>query len=274
MRRFAIGLAALGWAANGSSAPSNLGSWQPAGPFKLSSTKDRCIAVSNFSRGDKKMLVALEGNPGGLGFELRLYTPGTLRRWDEGRFSLGNARLENDLVFVRVGPAADTMIYRLGLSRENLEEAGPSPTLTMRQIVNPGDVNLSGLHAAAATVEACKADLLERWGYSKEAQRAFAVQPKPKKEWTAYVSSDDYPKLALYARAGGETRLLIDVGVDGKGSNCRIIAPSGRPELDEMSCKIVTERAEYEPGRDATEAPIKTPFYFVFRWEMPRPPWL
>lgn len=270
MRRLLL-LATL--AASFGAAASGAGNWQSTSPFKLSPTKDRCIAVSSFARGDKKLLVALEGNSAGPGYELRLYAPGSLRRWDDGKFSLGTAKLESDRVDARVGQPG-TIIYRMVVSRSELDAAGPDPILAMREILPSGDVSILGLDAAVRMTDACASDLLEHWGYSKEAQRDLAIRPKAKKDWTNYVSSEDYPKMAVYARAGGETRLLIDVGTDGKGSNCRIIVPSGRAELDQMSCRILTERAEYEPGQNLARELVKAPFYAVFRWEMPRPPWL
>jgi hypothetical protein len=260
-----LGLAA---SVDAASADFDAWGWRSTGPFKMSPAKNRCIAATTFKRKGDSLLVALEARPAGTGYEMRLYAPGNLRRWDNGKFSLGTAKLESDRVDVRSGPAS-TIIYRMGVNRAELGAAGPNPDLKMREISNPGEITISGLGAAVPLVDACTADLLAHWGYSKEAQRAVVTAAKAKKDWASYVSSQDYPILAIHARAGGETHALIDVGADGIGSNCRIIQSSGSNELDKMSCKIVTERASYDPALNSKGEPVRSPNYLVFRWEIP-----
>ena len=273
MRRSVALAALIGWATSvGAANPyPNVGNWLPTGPFKLSPAKNRCIAASTFTNEGRKLTVALEARPAGQSYEIRLYVRGILRRWDDGKFKLGATKLESDVVVARPGNQAGTIIYRLGANRAELNSAGESPDLTMREISGPGAISISGLGSAVQLVDACAADLLERWGYSNEMHRGLATFPKAKKDWASYVSSHDYPLAAIRSVAGGETHALIDVGPDGSGRNCRIIQSSGNDELDRMSCNVVTERARYDPGQTAKGEPVGSPLYLVFRWEIPRP---
>lgn len=236
----------------------------------MSPATDRCVVAATFKRGDQKLLVALESRPTGPSYEMRIYAPGTLRRWGEGKYSLGSVKLESDWVALRTTAQAGTMIYVLSTNRTELNAAGPNPTLKIRKLLNPGEIEISGLGEAMALLDACSADLLERWGYSKEFQRGLATVPKLKKNWANYVSAYDFPQSALAAVKGGETHVLIDIGVAGRASNCRIIRSSGRKDIDQTSCMVVTERARYEPGRNSKGEAITAPHYMAFHWEIPR----
>jgi TonB family protein len=272
MARWLVLIPLLGLASSIHAAPAEQrsGAWQATGPFKMSPANDRCVATSTFKRGDQSLLVALEGRPTGPYYEMRLYAPGTLRRWGEGKYSLGSTKLESDWVALRTSAQAGKMIYVLGTKRTELNAAGPNPTLKIREILNPGEIKISDLGAAAALVDVCTADLLERWGYSKEFQRGVATPPKLKKKWADYVSPYDFPLPALAAAKGGETHVLIDIGVDGRASNCRIIRSSGRKDIDQTSCMVLTERARFEPARNSKSQAIAAPDYMAFRWEIPR----
>jgi TonB family protein len=169
----------------------------------------------------------------------------------------------------RSGKPAGTIFYILGANRSELVAAGPNPELTMRRVQGPGDIIVSGLGAALALVDSCSADLLEKWGYSKEFQRQLATAPKPKEAWPSYVSPYDFPQTALAAVKGGETNVLVDVDVDGHASNCRVISSSGRQDIDRTTCVIVAERAKYQPALDIKGEPIASPYYATFRWEIP-----
>lgn len=272
MRRSFVLVLLLAWAASASAEAPSSENWQSTGPFKVRSATDRCVVASAFKRADQKLVVDLEARPGGESYEIRLYAPGSLHDepWDDGKFSLGSVKLESDVLVARRSNQAGILIYELGAKRNELIAAGPSPELRVRETANPGDLTVVGLDAALALVDACTADLLERWGYSKEFQHTLAKPPKPLKDWASYVSPYDYPAAAASLRLHGDTHALIDVDIDGKASNCRVVRSSGQKEFDKTTCMVVTKRARYEPARNAKGEPIKAPFYLVFRWEVPK----
>jgi TonB family protein len=272
MARWLVLVPLVGLASNivAAGAEQSSGAWQATGPFKMSPASDRCLATATFKRGGQNLIVALESRLTGPNYEIRIYAPGTLRRWGDGKYSLGTVKLETDAVALRASAQAGTMIYVLSTNRTELNAAGPNPTLKIREILNPGELRLSGLGAAAALVDACSADLLERWGYSKEFQRELVTLPKLKKKWVNYVSPYDFPLPAISAIKGGETHALVDIGADGRASNCRIIRSSGRNDIDQTSCMVLTQRARFEPARNSKGEAIAVPDYMVFRWEIPR----
>lgn len=257
----------LFWAAGTQAA--SAAPWQSTGPFTISPATDRCVANASFERG---LVVALEDNPTTLGYVIRVYAPGDLRgeKWVQGKFSLGSARPKADWVVARPSSRAGTIIYTMDLAAADLTAAGPRPELKIQRMLSPGTILLDGLGDALPLLDACSADLLERWGYSKDIQRKIAAYPEPKKSWASYASPYDYPASALSALAEGETHALIDVSPEGRASNCRVIRTSGNQEIDEATCMIVTKRARYDPARNYEGGAIAAPFYLTFRWEIPK----
>lgn len=260
----------LGWAA--AAAPRAAAEiWLPTGQFNISPTPNRCIAASNFKRGKQSLLVALEARPTNELYEMRLYAPGRARvPWDDGKVTFGTVKLESDFVIVRPSSKQGTVIYQIYPNRAELVAAGPSPELKFRGILDPGDVKIEALAAALPLLDSCSADLLERWGYSKGLQQSIASAPKPLKDWASYVSAYDYPMSAIASRSQGETYALIDVEVNGQASNCRVIRSSRNEALDKATCKIVTERARYDPAKNSKGESIRAPLYLTFHWELPR----
>lgn len=270
MERLGVVIALLAWA--GSPASASAGSWQSTGPFRMQQANDRCVAVASFKRGEERLAVALEGNPTTDSFEMRLYAPGDLggEPWVQGKYSLGSAKLERDWVVVRQSNQAGIVIYQMGTKQAEIASAGPNPELKIRETLSPGELTVPGLEAAMPLIDACSADLLERWGYSKESQGELAGPPEPEKHWASYASPYDYPTSALAARAQGDTHAVIDVGVDGRSSNCRVIRSSGNQEIDKTTCMIVTKRARYKPALTKNGEKVAAPLYLTFRWEIPK----
>ena len=268
MRRSVASIALLGWVATASEAAS--GSWQPAAPFKIVPEAHRCVATAAFVRGEQNLVLAIESHPSTLDYEMRLYAPGDLngRPWLQGKYSLGSARLEREWVVARASTRAGTLIYTMDITKPALQSAGPNPVLKIRGMPTANEVTITGLEAAVSQLGACSANLLEGWGYSRDAQSAIASYAKPMKRIGSYASPSDYPKSALSSGAEGNTYALIDVGIDGRSTNCRVIRSSGNQELDRATCSIVTKRARYDPAKNERGDAVPAPYYLSFHWEI------
>lgn len=243
---------------------------QPAVSFKLFRQADRCAAMAIFGEGDKALVVSLESRPATIDYEMRVYAPGDLgdRPWTQGKYTLGAAKLDTDWVVAKPSSRAGTIIYWMDVTRPALEAAGLDPILKISIAPHPDDLMLPGLGKAIEMLDACSSELLERWGYSKESQKSLASFAKPRAPLGRYASPSDYPTPALSRGVEGDTYALIDVGTDGRASNCRIIRTSGNDEIDRTTCMIVTKRARYQPAKDATGKPVPAPYFLGFRWEI------
>ena len=82
----------------------------------------------------------------------------------------------------------------------------------------------------------------------------------------------DYPEEAKRLRVGGDVRMLLVVGADGRPKKCDIAVSSGQPSLDRASCAIALERIRYEPARDASGRAVEDADYYEIEWRFIRSP--
>lgn len=70
------------------------------------------------------------------------------------------------------------------------------------------------------------------------------------------LSRRDYPRAARDAGIGGRVVVQIEVGTNGRVTNCSIVQSSGNADLDETSCRLIQRRYRYAPARDAQGRPV------------------
>ena len=70
------------------------------------------------------------------------------------------------------------------------------------------------------------------------------------------VDARDYPRGGSSARSGTSVTVYYTVGVDGVPRNCRIAKPSGDPEADRITCRLIEQRFRYRPALDRDGNPV------------------
>lgn len=84
-----------------------------------------------------------------------------------------------------------------------------------------------------------------------------------------WVTSDDYPSRALRENRSGVVGLRLDVGVDGKATNCTVTSSSGHSDLDSTACQLVVRRARFKPATGSDGAPMASSWSSRFVWRIP-----
>lgn len=97
----------------------------------------------------------------------------------------------------------------------------------------------------------------------------YARPPQPKGNPGYWVTSNDYPAEALREEISGITGFRIAVGIDGRVSQCEIIASSGSALLDATTCALITRRARFTPARDGDGQPAPGFYSNRIRWVIP-----
>jgi TonB family protein len=67
---------------------------------------------------------------------------------------------------------------------------------------------------------------------------------------------DDYPAVAMRNREEGMVGFRLDVGANGRVSNCTITQSSASASLDNATCRLLTARARFTPARDLAGNPV------------------
>lgn len=80
----------------------------------------------------------------------------------------------------------------------------------------------------------------------------------------------DFPKGSRDERIGKEVIVELDVGINGRASACRVVAPSGVPEADAIVCRLAVERFRFKPRTDGMGNPQPGRYRWRQRWWDPR----
>lgn len=103
-----------------------------------------------------------------------------------------------------------------------------------------------------------------------EPRPLFEPSPaRPKGNSGLWVTVDDYRSSWIAQEKTGTVRFSLDVGASGRVENCTIITSSGHPELDAATCKLVTNRARFDPAKDSSGATVRGGYSNSVRWELP-----
>jgi TonB family protein len=87
-----------------------------------------------------------------------------------------------------------------------------------------------------------------------------------------WVSTDDYPPVALRFNMTGTTAFKLVVDPTGKPTRCDIRISSGFDVLDAATCATVMARARFSAAHNAKGQPIEGAFLSSVRWMVPSDP--
>ena len=82
-------------------------------------------------------------------------------------------------------------------------------------------------------------------------------------------SDEDYPAAALRAEEQGTVGFRLDVGADGRVTNCSITSTSGSASLDSTTCRLLRSRARFNPARDSNGNATTDSTYGRITWRLP-----
>lgn len=86
-------------------------------------------------------------------------------------------------------------------------------------------------------------------------------------EW---VTENDYPAKALREGAEGTTAFHLTIGGDGTVTGCTVTSSSGSAELDDLTCRLISQRARFSPALNAKGQPIEGSYNSRIRWVIPK----
>lgn len=101
------------------------------------------------------------------------------------------------------------------------------------------------------------------------APKIDAVAATPRGRPQSWVTTDDYPSSALRAEAQGTTAFRLDVGTDGRVTNCTVTSSSGHSALDDQTCKLLMRRARFNPAKDSNGNATTGVYSSRMKWEIP-----
>lgn len=87
-----------------------------------------------------------------------------------------------------------------------------------------------------------------------------------------WVTRADYPPEALREQREGVVGFRLEIGPNGRVTACEVTFSSGYAPLDEATCRLLSERAIFNPGLDAKGKPTTSSYSSRVRWVIPQQP--
>ena len=87
---------------------------------------------------------------------------------------------------------------------------------------------------------------------------------------SSLVSDHDYPLSARTAGEQGAVRVKLEVGPNGRVTNCTIMSSSASAALDSATCRIMRSRGRFTPARDAAGNPATDTVEHTLHWRVPK----
>ena len=102
-----------------------------------------------------------------------------------------------------------------------------------------------------------------------KANTNLVERPTPKTNPGTWVPQHTYPRDALRAGIEGAVSFTLNVGVDGRPTQCRVTSSSGNDSLDWAACENLIQRARFAPAKDKKGNPIESTYTNRVRWAIP-----
>lgn len=140
--------------------------------------------------------------------------------------------------------------------------------------------NWQTVRGFAATLLLVGAAIQPVYGQSPLPPPPLQVSPAPSPAWATaarptgnpgeWVTVGDYPAKALREGFQGTTGFRVTIGTDGSVTGCTVTLSSGTTELDEATCRLVSQRARFSPALNAKGEAVVGQFSSRIRWVIPQ----
>ena len=95
------------------------------------------------------------------------------------------------------------------------------------------------------------------------------VGAKPRNDPGAWLSTGDYRPSWIRREMTGLARFRLDIAATGRVTNCVVTGSTGHAPLDAATCKLVSQRARFEPARGGNGEAVADSYNGAVLWQLP-----
>ena len=93
--------------------------------------------------------------------------------------------------------------------------------------------------------------------------------PVPANGPAGWVTTDDYPRIALSREWEGTVAYQVEVNAAGRVTACSVARSSGHEVLDQAACRRIQSRARFRPATDRSGTEVAGTYRGSVSWEIP-----
>ncbi len=88
----------------------------------------------------------------------------------------------------------------------------------------------------------------------------------PARRTAGALRDSDYPRAAEAEGLAGTVAISFRVRIDGRVDRCTVVRSSGHALLDDLTCRLFTQRFRFRPATDAAGAAVESTLQTSFTW--------
>lgn len=102
------------------------------------------------------------------------------------------------------------------------------------------------------------------------APKVAAQRASPRGSPGSWVTDADYPSRAQREERSGTTGFRLEIGPDGRVTNCTVTSSSGHADLDAETCRLLPRRARFKAAVGSDGQPMADSFSSRIVWKLPQ----
>jgi hypothetical protein len=251
--------------------------FRPSGSWTADYGDDYCRLIRTFSDGQREMSLAFERLQPGAFVRLIVVGEGMrpFRNADQIGYafqpsgSSGKARYVRSETpdgkpFVSFDPVTlAPLAFTPGVPPPLYDRAkeldaarGITGFLLTEGLISPVRVETGSLRAPVEALQACADDLLTVWGLDADKHKTMTALPVMIPNPQGVLPQGTVPFGEFGKLGGGANQVRLLIGADGKVTGCAIYSPSLSETLNTRICELASQRAAFEPAKDAAGQPM------------------
>lgn len=127
-----------------------------------------------------------------------------------------------------------------------------------------GRFTLTNSAAAVRALRRCVSDAMREWGIDEAAFARIERLPRSGNQYG--LDSVDFPPAALARNAYGRMLIRLTVSLEGRATECRVVATSGDELLDRAGCPSILRFGSFTPAIDVDGRNISATYIAAVLW--------
>lgn len=237
----------------------------PNGKWNVDWSDTACLAIQTYGEGEQRRILIIKPSLDGSMVRLILSGPGSRQSAvhlpvDIAGFKATALRFSP--------PKKKLVVYSIDLPRPEFDRIAALPAIPFKGDRLALTLSTTGFGAVVKALDPCGVNLRKHWNADEAGKARVSVEADPTVRIDRIASSEDYPTQARREDRGGATAVSLLIDQTGAIKDCVIEQSSGVATIDAQTCILLTERAKFQPARDASGTPIRSSKTLRFRWKM------
>lgn len=163
-------------------------------------------------------------------------------------------------------PKTSREMFWINIPRADFDRLAAQPSVAIKGRRLDFTLSTSGFASMGRALDRCNTNLRAAWNADEAGAARIGTMSVLLSDWTALLSSYDYPSQALDEGRGGKTVVSLLIDEQGALKDCVVEQASGVATLDAQTCILFQKRAKFAAAKDKDGKPVKSNLTRSITW--------